>query len=157
MKHLMFLAVLVFWSFPSHLLSQNFTSTTSYQVGRKAEFYGTSFSTWIKTWNNQKVITRATIGYLRGTDWSDGVKSSSTDRFEFGIDSRNTMILGKDYFHVFGFSYTTTTHIQGNNPREDGWMFSFGFGAHVIEPFSFTARYVLGNRKGIRLGIECDF
>lgn len=144
------------------LFGQNYSLNVSYQLGRSGEYYGVSASKWIKTWNNNKVVLRGIAGFFAGTHWGEKSNISEFRRIEVGIESRNTMVTGKDFFNIINVSYlfTSFNKLEDNNRfafRENGWMFSFGFGTKLISPVFVMARYVWGPQRGIRLGIEYDF
>jgi len=146
----------------SFSFAQNYSLNTSYQLGRDGEYYGISASKWIKTWNNDKVVLRGTAGFVLGTHWGEKSNVKEFKRVELGIESRNTMVTGKDFFNIINLSYLLTTYArqEANNligMKENGWMFSFGFGTRIVSPALVTARYVWGPQRGIRLGIEFDF
>lgn len=146
----------------SFSLAQNYSLNTSYQLGRDGEYYGVSASRWIKTWNNEKVILRGTAGFVIGTHWGNKSNLNEFRRIELGIESRNTMVTGKDFFNIINVSYLLTSYNKQDEAslvgmKENGWMFSFGFGTRLISPALVTTRYVWGPQRGIRLGIEFDF
>ncbi len=143
----------------SFSVAQNYTFNSSYQLGRYGEYYGVTVSNWIKTWNNEKVILRGTAGLFTGNHWGDRSNITDFRRIELGMESRNTMVTGKDFFNIINASYFTSFYKQPNigSVEKNGWMFSFGFGTKIISPASVMARYVWGIERGIRLGIEFDF
>ena len=156
-----FLAIFLFSFVSSISFGQDFTVKSAYQLGRYGEYYGASFSNWIRTWNNEKVVLQGTFGIMFGNHWGDKSTISDFKRFEFGIESRNTMVTGKGFFNIINVSYLLTFYdnqLNGNieNIYKNGWMFSFGFGTKIISPLAITARYVWGPESGIRLGIEYD-
>lgn len=162
MKKVIFFVALFFLTSLIELNAQNFSSTVSYQLGRSGEYYGLSLSKWIKTWNNEKVILRGTASYILGNHWGEKSSTKNFNSVELGIDSRNTMVTGKDFFNIINISYLfTNSEIEEGNRKttlkEKGWMFSFGFGTRIITPALITARYVWGPQRGIRLGMEFDF
>ncbi|MEW6194272.1 MAG: hypothetical protein AB1521_03830 [Bacteroidota bacterium] len=162
MKKLLFLVSLLCLLCTSFSYAQSYSINTSYQLGRDGEYYGVSASKWIKTWNNEKVILRGTARFVVGTHWGEKSDVNEFRRVELGIESRNTMVTGKDFFNIINVSYLFTSYNrQEENSlvgvKENGWMFSFGFGTRLMSPALVTARYVWGPQRGIRLGIELDF
>lgn len=156
---LTFFLILVCSSFS---IAQNYTLNSFYQLGRDGEYYGISASRWINTWNNEKVILRGTAGLIYGTHWGQNANLKDFKRVELGIESRNTMVTGKDFFNIINLSYLFTSYDKQEEStlvgmKTNGWMFSFGFGTRIVSPALFTARYVWGPQSGIRLGIEFDF
>lgn len=161
MKRILITLVLLMVLFTSKGIAQSFSSSAAYQLGRSGEYYGASISKWIKTFNNQKVIVRGTAALFLGNHWGEKSEISHFQRIEIGVESKNTMIAGRDFFNIINFSYVInkldvnkTNRIE--NQTENGWMFSFGLGARILNPFSFTARYIWGPQNGIRLGLEWD-
>jgi len=153
---------IIFFSICSLLFAQNYSLNASYQLGREGEYYGISASKWIKTWNNEKVIFRGTAGILFGTHWGEKSNISDFRRVELGLESRNTIVTGKDFFNVINVSYLFVSYknYDENNlasMKNNGWMFSFGFGTRIISPAMVMAKYVWGPQRGIRLSIEFDF
>lgn len=134
-----------------------------YQTAKNGEYYGASFSKWLKTWNNEKVILRGTASYLLGNHWGQKASVRNYSRAEIGIDSRNSMVLGTNFFTMMNLSYIyTQSDIQQNNSTErvkdNGWMFALGFGTKMpVAPVVLSAKYVWGPENGIRLGLEFDF
>ena len=156
---LFFLLVLFCFSFS---FAQNYSLNTSYQLSNSGEYYGFSASKWIYTWNNEKVILRGTAGFMFGTHWGEKSSIKEFRRVELGLESRNTMVTGKDFFNIINVSYLLNSYerqIENDfvGAKENGWMFSFGFGTKIISPALITARYVWGLQRGIRLGLEFDF
>jgi hypothetical protein len=139
--------------------SQNFSSTTSYQLGKSAEYYGVSISKWLKTWNNDKVILRGTASYLIGNNRVNNSEYYNYNRIEFGLDSRNTMVTGKDFFNIINISYIISKY-QNNQQRtinENGWMYSIGIGTRLTSPLIVSTSYVFGIYQGIRVSFGFDF
>lgn len=158
-KYLIFFFV---YFITTSLLAQDYSLNVSYQLGRYGEYYGVSASKWIKTWNNNKVVLRGAAGFFAGTHWGEKSNISEFRRIELGLESRNTIVTGKDFFNIINVSYlfTTFNKLEENNRialRENGWMFSFGFGTKLLSPVYVMAKYVWRPQRGIRLGIEYDF
>jgi hypothetical protein len=146
----------------SFAVAQSYTVNTSYQLGKYGEYYGIAGSHWIKTWNNEKVIVRGTVGLFAGYHWGERASVRDFRRLELVIESRNTMVTGKDFFNIIGGGYSFAAYQQstaaGTKSFDNkGLLFSFGFGTKISTPAVVMARYVLGLERGIRLGIEFDF
>ncbi|MFA5835270.1 MAG: hypothetical protein WDA22_17455 [Bacteroidota bacterium] len=155
----MFFSFICFCSFA---VAQNYTVNSSYQLGKYGEYYGIAGSHWIKTWNNEKVILRGTVGLFAGYHWGERATMRDFKRIELSIESRNTMVTGKDYFNIIGGGYSFASYNQstsnGLKPSDNnGLLFSFGFGTKISSPAVVMARYIWGLERGIRLGMEFDF
>ena len=161
MKKILFTIFLFCLVSSSITVGQDFTIKSAYQLGKYGEYYGASFSNWIRTWNNEKVVLQSTYGFVLGNHWGEKSTIKNFKRFEFGFESRNTMVTGKDFFNIINVSYLLTYYdneVNGStkNIYKNGWMFSFGFGTKIFSPMAITARYVWGPESGIRLGMEYD-
>jgi hypothetical protein len=139
--------------------SQNFSSSTSYQLGKNAEYYGVSLSKWLYTWNNDKVILRGTASYLIGNNNVNSSEFFNYNRIEFGLDSRNTMVTGKDFFNIINVSYIISKYQdnQQKTIKDNGWMYAIGFGTKLTSPIIVSTSYVFGMYKGIRVSFGFDF
>ncbi len=162
MKRITLLSFSLFMVLALQVYAQNFATSGLYQLGKYGEYYGASISKTIKTWNNQKVICRGTSSFVMGNHWGEKSYINKFYRFELGFESINTMIEGRDFFSIINVSYVFTNSeiSEGTNSRIDrdnGFMFSVGLGARLISPIAFTARYVWGPQKGIRVGMEYGF
>jgi len=154
-----FLILVLTFCLTSVSYSQNFSSTTSYQLGKSAEYYGVSISKWLKTWNNDKVILRGTASYLIGNTIVNNSELFNYNRIEIGLDSRNTMVTGKDFFNIINVSYIITKY-QNNQQKtfnENGWMYSIGIGTRLTSPLIISTSYVFGMYKGLRVNFGFDF
>jgi hypothetical protein len=143
-------------------LSQNFTTSSAYHVNSNGTLLGASGAVNLKTWNDRKVIFRAVGGYYSGSTWSSSSSVGAKDRFELGLESRNTMVTGLTYFNILELGYQITQSRSQVGASIDrgtkmGLFFSIGLGVRVVDPVFFMVRYVTGFDNGVRLGIDYDF
>ncbi|MFH0736897.1 MAG: hypothetical protein V1773_01870 [bacterium] len=162
MKKTALLLVCLSFIFSIQISAQTFSTSGIYQLGKYGEYYGASISKTVKTWNNEKVILRGITSFMMGNHWGEQSYVNKFYRFELGFESINTMISGRDFFSIINLSYVFTNSevnegLNSNIVRDNGVMFSFGLGARLISPVAFTARYVWGPQKGIRVGLEYGF
>lgn len=108
------------------------------------------------------MIFRAVGGYYSGSTWSSSSSVGAKDRFELGLESRNTMVTGLHYFNILELGYQITqsrSQLGASIDRSTkmGLFFSVGLGMRVVDPVFFMIRYVTGYDNGVRLGIDYDF
>ena len=143
-------------------LSQDFTTSSAYHMNSNGTLLGASAAVNLQTWNNRKVIFRAVGGYYSGSTWSSSSSVGAKDRFELGLESRNTMVTGLPYFNILELGYQITqsrSQLGASIDRSTkmGLFFSVGLGMRVVDPVFFMVRYVTGYDNGVRLGIDYDF
>jgi len=158
MKNLLLLISL----FASFTFCQNLSTGFNYQVGRNGEYYGASFSTVLKTFNEKKVTLKAVGTYLHGNLWGEKVSVQDFNKFELGFESRNYMILGRDFFSDLNLSYSFNFYKNLSEGRisranDSNALFSIGIGTKLLAPASLITKYVIGRQSGLRVNIEFDF
>jgi len=151
----------VFLLFSSIVFAQNITIGSGYQLGKQNESFGATISPEVYTFNKRKVILRLYAGYYLGNNWGYTDNLDSHSRYEFGFESKNTMVTGKMFFNYFSIGYNLQTNqfIDENDKQildKKGMVYSFGVGTRLIAPFSVMAKYVWGIESGIRLIVEYD-
>ncbi len=151
--------LVLYFLFSGLLFAQNVSISPIYQLSKNGEYYGFSVSKQIYSFNHEKVIWQLTGSVFSGSHWGEKSNLSNFYRAEVGFESKNTMILGRDFFNIINLSYVFTKYqINENNDRKDlrknGITASFGLGARIISSLSFTTRYVWGLQNGIRIGVE---
>ena len=92
----------------SLLYSQDFTTSSAYQINSNGTLLGVSGAVNLKTWNSRKVIFRAVGGYYSGSTWNSSSSVGAKERFELGLESRNTMVTGLPYFNIMEVGYQVT-------------------------------------------------
>ncbi|MBU0559257.1 MAG: hypothetical protein KKG93_06710, partial [Bacteroidetes bacterium] len=100
MKSIIFLLLL-----SSIAFSQQITVGTAYQLGKNGESIGASISPEIITFNNRKVIFRLYGGYYLGSNWGYSNNVESHSKYEFGFESKNTMVTGEKFFNHISLGY----------------------------------------------------
>ena len=141
------------------MFAQNVSISPMYQLSKNGEYYGISVSKQVYSFNHEKVIWQLTGSVFTGSHWGEKSNLSNFYRAEVGFESKNTMILGRDFFNIINLSYAFTKY-QINTPNdrtdlsENGLKASFGLGARINSSLSFTTRYVWGFQNGIRIGFE---
>jgi len=138
----------------SFALAQNITIGTAYQRSEENESLGISISPEIITFNNRKVIFRLYAGYFLGSNLNYSTSFDSYSRYEFGFESKNTMVTGKTFFNHIAIGYNFNNYQFANN--DSGWVFSFGLGTRFLQTFSIITKYVWINESGIRIVLEYD-
>lgn len=154
--------ILVIFVLTSVTFCQNLSSGFSYQVGRNGEYYGASFSTVIKTFNEKKVTLKAVGTYLHGNLWGDKASTQDFNKFEVGFENRNYMILGRDFFSDLNLSYSFNFYKNLSEGRisrynDSNFLFSIGIGTKLLAPASLITKYVIGRQSGLRVNLEFDF
>lgn len=153
--------LLILLIFSSFAIAQNITIGSGYQLGKNNESIGATISPEVYTFNNRKVIWRLYGSYYLGNNWGYADNLDSHSRFEFGFESKNSPILGRMFFNYFSIGYNIQQNQymvgdQRTTSDRDGMIYSIGFGARMLQPFSIMTKYVWGVEKGIRLVMEYD-
>lgn len=138
----------------SFAFAQNITVGTAYQRSELNESIGLSISPEVITFNNRKVIFSLHTGYFLGSNLNYNTNFDSYSRYEFGFESKNTMLTGKTFFNHISVGYNFRNNKYTSN--DSGWIFSFGFGTRLLQPVSIITKYVWNNESGIRIALEYD-
>jgi hypothetical protein len=146
--------IIVILFLSSFAFAQSISIGTAYQRCEENESFGASISPEIITFNNRKVIFRLYVGYLLGSNLNYSSNFDSYSRYEFGFESKNTMLTGKSFFNHIAIGYNFKNNKFANN--DSGWMFSFGLGTRFLETVSIITKYVWNNDNGIRIVVEYD-
>ena len=146
--------IIVILFLSSFAFAQNITIGTAYQRSELNESVGLSISPEIITFNNRKVIFRLYAGYFLGSNLNYDTDFNSYSRYEFGFESKNTMLTGKTFFNHIAVGYNFQNNQFASNTSD--WMFSFGLGTKFLETLSIITKYVWNNESGIRIVLEYD-
>ncbi len=138
----------------SFMFAQKITVGTAYQRSELNESMGLSISPEVITFNNRKVIFRLHAGYFLGSNLNYNTIFNSYSRYEFGFESKNTMLTGKTFFNHISIGYNFRNNKFTSN--DSGWIFSFGLGTRFLQTLSIITKYVWNNESGIRIVLEYD-
>ena len=139
-------------------LAQSNSLSSAFHLSSEASYLGATLSHDLAGINRDKVKLRGTFSYLSGGYESLGSGSQSAERFELGLETKNTMVRGKSPFSVIDLAYSFgRSDRPGSSYGANGLMFAMGFGSRVASSVSVLGKYVLGRDQGVRLAMEVDF
>ncbi len=139
-------------------LAQNSSLSSAFHFSSQVSYLGATLSHDLVGLNRDKVKLRGTFSYLTGGYETRGFESQSADRFEIGLETKNTIVRGKGLFSVLGLAYVySQVDEPGAATRDDGLMFAMGFGSRIASTVSVVAKYVGGRDNGVRFAMEVAF